>query len=541
VAVEAAEYGVSPIRPSNVDTSQVTQQITGYKVGVERIVTTGKNIGTPEFYGAAATKEGAYIGTGQSLKVVAGKMPYASAYISQPTGVTETMLYASPALKEQYRVAGKLYFQQKGLQPETFQESLDRTAGKESDIVSKAISQSGGTVGGSTVERSIIAPSGKSLAYTEGTRYYGNPVAKDIDVVYYQNVPTGPQKLAKGVGGEAIQKPLPISYAGYPADAFKYEITSKGGVKFDVTVISPTIAGPKPVGMFGEFGMSYTTSSLEAGGRGLTTYSPQQQIASKTMTLASSGFGVVPLEAGKEKYLQDIAGFAKAVGERPPAIDVQGPLLTRPIQAASLLSLSPITGARAAIGEEQPSTAEPRIVSRVGETEKPPSLTRLSGSGSSMLSSSFLSLSPSDLSPSPSSPSPSVSTPSPSLPSISPGSSSSSFSSSESSSTSSSISSSFSSVVNRPAVLPSTPVPFPTPFGGGGGAGARGGRTKVSGEVRSLLEVEFGQNEPVRRRSAPSTDRGIIQRTGDTLRAIKPTKGTRRVGSSKLEIPRFIV
>lgn len=438
-------------RVNIVDKGAVEQKITGFKLGIERI---NPKSGELTWFGKAYARD---------IVVPKGA-------VVQPTGVFETFRYA-PELVPQYKAAGLLFYGKSFIDTAAFENNIAKSFGKDSNKVLEAIRIQGGVIGGGTVEKALADARG---AYSS-SQYSRGVSGKDVDDVFYYNE-AAPGRLAKSLGTTAKVKEMPLAVKGYPQTATKYEIPYKGKT-LDVTVMYPSFFDPRAATPIGQLATAY---SFQKTGQSVT-YSPQQQIATKGMTIGVAGGKIAPIEKGKEKYLSDIKVFMDKAGVDIGASDWAMPT---PAYAGSV---GVSAGKSVTIGVSQPSAAIPK-----GESYSPvkpsqfffSSLTpsRAISSALGSKSSALSSISPSR---SVSSPSPSPSMPSPSFPSRSSPSPSSSISSvSPPSKSSSPPSFSFSPARASAGFTPS--IPF-IPIGSGGGGGLTFG--KGAGVKAKLMDM----------------------------------------------------
>lgn len=467
----------------NPKTGVISQEARGVKFGIERIV---PSTGEAQFYGVGASSRGVFAGAGSDVQALIGQLPKGGEGLTRPVGILESKLFGSAELQSGvYGPSSVLYYGQKGVNPDVSGQLISKSF-PESEKILGAIEKSGGTIGGSVVEQSIIGPGGKPLIEMGSSRYAGGKLLKDIDVVFYGGT-EGVEQLGASLGVTPIAKAPPLSYKGFAQSVLKYEIPV-GEKLLDVTVMIPGIFEPVPAAPLGQFLTSGTRQGAKILGYDVATYTPQQQIASKTQTIGLFEGKVMTIEPGKGKYLQDIATFREAVGQQTTSDfakslgigDVGTSLSLTPTAKPPSLSVH-------APDEESLSKLTPRI-SEFG-AERPSPVSPPSKSSLPSFDISSFSLSPSPPSGS-SLPSPPPSEPSPSPPS--PSSPGSSFFSSFSSSSQSSSQSSISSVsLNFAAGLPAIGFPPPPiiPRAGGGGPEAFGRGGKFPASVRDLLGI----------------------------------------------------
>ena len=439
-----------------------TDQILGVKIGVEKINT---QTGEMKFYGYA--NKGKVVASENSIII--------------PKGVVETQLY-TPELKTFYQTEAKAYFSTKDISGKILKERLTQVTAEKTPTFLQTMKETGGVIGGSSVERSLIGTKGLNIEQPSARTQQ----AKDIDVAYYFDE-TSPQILAKKLGAPITKEKTPLSTKGFVDTTEKYKITLQNDKSLDISVTRPSVFNAPQVTPLGQYQSSSSYSNVE----GIVTYSPKQQIATKFMTIGTKSGKLTTIESGKEKYLSDINAIAEMVGDKT--------LINIPKNLNSKTTNIAVSNVPRTISNYKPSGQKPST--SVSRTQKPSiSISKqksLTSSKPSPVKISILTLStykPSEQKPSilrnqkpPTSISPpSRQKPSSSPPSISKPSSPSSQSISESSSPSS-----------ESFTLPSPSFPvalggFIPPFGSGGGGegvGAVGSKTNIKGRVRDLVSI----------------------------------------------------
>ena len=434
----------------------VDARITGWKAGFEL---TNTKTGIPKWRGIAWSAD---------VQVPEGS-------VAQPKGVYELIRYKElfsvkegPSAKEMYSGVAQDYFSGAEIDRKAFDANIEATTGGRGKFLQEKIRDAGGVIGGRTVESAIEIPKTGLLGKQPAAR---TAPSSDVDVMFPFS-DSAKYDLAKNIGGTVVVKEAPLTYKGFPVTTGKAEITWPGG-KIDVTEIRPGPFEPPAPTPLGSYMSSYSFSKTGES----ITYSPQQQIASKAMTLGFMGGKIAPMEAGKEKYLSDVSAMLQASGRKglPLAQGTVAPVasgyVTVPVSPAppsawKPIGLSPQTSAMSQSPASRPVSLP--SMSSFSMLSSPGSRSR-----SSMSFSSFSSpLSPSESKPPspPSSPSVSSSFSSPSSPPSS---------SSQSSTSSSSISLALNAMGGPFAFPIATIPPFGTEAGkrhsgaGKGGAGAR--------------------------------------------------------------------
>jgi len=409
-------------------------------------------------------------------------------YRYAPAGLAESVAYGNANVYSGYGYV----FRQGSISQAKLQENLQKSLGEDYGKVIAGIKQTNGIIGGSNVEKAISTPKG-ILGEIEGAR-----AVKDVDVVYYGGGKGQVEQLAKSVGGTMKEGEAGISFINMPNLFAKYEITTPSGKQIDVSVLDFSAMTPRMAGAFGEFTQS---ASLEKSSLGITTYTAQQQAATKAATISfESGF-LVPFEASKEKYIQDTETYLKLAGQKvnlnTPTTEKVAAQLSLPQLFSTPITTTPSMTPQLSLPSMQtintPSMNVQRVMQELSisamfsstsvislpspsvSTSKSSSLVSLPSSQSSSKSSIPSEISSSSSSSSPSSPSLSV----PSSPSSSPAGSSLLSPSSDSTNQFNLI------IVPPPPILPFVPLHN---GGFGGGAGAFGtGRGKK--QLRGLLEA----------------------------------------------------
>lgn len=447
-----------------------TDQILGFKAGFEKINT---QTGEMEFFGVA--NKGKVVSSEKSVII--------------PKGVVETQLY-TPELKPYYETEAKAYFSTKGISGKILKERITQVTAEKTPIFLQTIKETGGVIGGSSVERSLIGTKGLNIEQQSARTQQ----AKDIDVAYYFDEKS-PQVLAKKLGATITKEKTPLSTKGFVDTTEKYKITLANDKSIDISVTRPSVFNAPQVSPLGQYQSSSSYSNVE----GIVTYSPKQQIASKFMTVGIKNGKLTTIESGKEKYLSDINAIAEMVGEKT-LINIPKNLNSKTTNI--VVSNVPRTISNYKPSGQKPSTSISRnqksttstIAISKSQSFSQSSIGTLSNYKSSIQKSVYPQTSFSNqksLPPSrPTSVKISISTPSRpssfSKQSISESTSSSSKSSTSKSPISESGSSLFSS--NLPIVLGG----FIPSFGGGGGgegAGAIGSKTTIKGRVRDLVSI----------------------------------------------------
>lgn len=295
-------------------------EIRGWKAGVEYVSPKGGGM--------------KFIGVNPSIGAPAG----GAGTVITPTGVVETRKIANSNLEKAYLGESKAYFDRGNrIDPARLESNIEQVMGVNSrDFVAKT-GKAGLVIGGSTVEKAI-----GDFSSQPGARGLGK---SDIDVVGYGTSRAQIDAYAKSMYGKAVRGETPLQYKGYPVTVEKYSISAYGK-NVDVSVINPMAVQPIPPTPLGSFMESFTfTKTRTPSGQTVTTYSPQQQIASKFMTLGSMDGKVTTFEQGKSKYLADTNAIVRSATGKP----LGGITPNEPATAAtvaSALSIAPI-GSRA--------------------------------------------------------------------------------------------------------------------------------------------------------------------------------------------------
>jgi len=472
----AEEKAGAKFRAGTIRTLEITEKgetkesIRGFELGLE----VGK--GEKKFYGAAITERGAYIGTGREMRGITFKSPPEARVISATSAAGAKIYTPSPEYMEAYKGASEVFHGGK-MDTALAEEKVSEAARGDKSLL-ETIQKHGGVVGGSTIERAITTPQGKTLGEI-------NPrfakTAKDIDVVFYR------ASDWEGFSHTLTEKGYTISAERMGLDTSaslyvqKFSATMKGGPKLDISVISPSIGMPP---LYSPFSGYYGAGTYERTPSGVSTYSAGQQVATKFTAIGmAQGGKIAPFEKGKEKYVVDVASMAaKNVQEAAERAKSLGGL--------SSSAVSRIISSAPSVAPSAPS-APSKGISPVSVSISKPSVSMPSVSVVSRPSISPVSIS---ISPSRS--------PSPSRPSSPPSSSSSSSSSSTPSRPSSPSSISISpSPPSSPSISPKIVLPpppkFEVPFvpppiipslGGGGGAAKGGGGMKgINQKLANLL------------------------------------------------------
>ena len=450
-----------------------TDQILGVKIGVEKINT---QTGEMKFYGYA--NKGKVVASENSVVI--------------PKGVVETQLY-TPELKPLYQTEAKAYFSTKDISGKILKERITQVTAEKTPIFLQTMKETGGVIGGSSVERSLIGKKGVNIDQPSARTQQ----AKDIDIAYYFDEKS-PQILAKKLGATVTKEKSPLSTKGFVDTTEKYKIALQNDKSLDISVTRPSVFNAPQVTPLGQYQSSSSYSNVE----GIVTYSPKQQIATKFMTIGTKSGKLTTIESGKEKYLSDINAIAEMAGEKT--------LINIPKNLNSKTTNIAVSNVPRTISNYKPSGQKPST--SISRTQKPSISISRSQSSVQTSFSNKKSLTPSKPSPvqisiltlstyKPSEQKPSIlrnqkpyisisqpsrQKPSSSPPSISKSSSPSSQSISESSSPSS-----------ESFTLPSPSFPvvlggFIPPFGSGGGGegvGAVGSKTTIKGRVRDLVSI----------------------------------------------------
>lgn len=468
---------LSETREINKLTGKTHDSIRGVKIGLEKVNT---KTGESKFWGVEVNKGAINVGTGGGIKTFGtNQVNLGTNEYLIPKGITEMKLYAGSDYESKFSNFVKDYFKYNSINYEGVKKSLELAGKGDTQQIIFSVNKGKGVFGGSSVERTI------------GDRLNTNPTrtanVKDIDVIFHSQKDFNKfvSELPKGSSvseGNLGLKGIDAVYTN------KYSISTPSGTHIDVSVVDLSLGMPKPPTPMS----SYLGIGTFSKGGGITTYSAQQQLASKFMTIGVDSSGKVGVyESGKEKYLMDISAmdsksaketqtrYVQIVGgegaKTPPKIVwTSTPQITK--SATSLTFGSSNTPSALKVPTLSKSVSVSQIVSVPSVSASKHSLSKSKPSSSSnvSISSSIYSSSSSSTSSSRSSSSSSF------------GSSSSSSSSSSYSGGSSSSSSSYTNIV-----IPPPPPIIPFGFGGlGGDSGRRGksGKGDLSRKLDTLYE-----------------------------------------------------
>jgi hypothetical protein len=467
---------LSETREINKLTGKTHDSIRGVKIGLEKVNT---KTGESKFWGVEVNKGAVNIGTGGGIKTFgSNKVNLAQNEYLIPKGITEMKIYAGSDYESKFSPFVRDYFKYNTINHEGVKKSLELAGKGDTQQIIFSVNKGKGVFGGSSVERTI------------GDRLNTNPTrtanVKDIDVIFHSQKDFNKfvSELPKGSSvseGNLGLKGIDAVYTN------KYSISTPSGTHIDVSVVDLSLGMPKPPSPMS----SYLGIGTFSKGGGITTYSAQQQLASKFMTIGVDSSGKVGVyESGKEKYLMDISAmdsksaketqtrYVQIVGgegaKTPPKIVwTSTPQITK--SATSLTFGSSNTPSALKVPTLSKSVSVSQIVSVPSVSTSKHSLSKSKPSSSSnvSVSSSIYSSSVSSTSSSKSS----------SSSSFGGSSSSSSYSGGSSSSSSTSI------ITN--IVIPPPPPIIPFGFGGlGGDSGRRGksGKGDLSRKLDTLYE-----------------------------------------------------
>lgn len=289
--------GTVETRTVNTKTGVATDNFRGIKIGFEHLKVTDEVV-EPRFYGATITKEGAYIGTGTKLHgITYGKIDIPSNEVVIPKGMLEMNLYGG---KGTYRMAfedfTRDYFGYTEINHDIVKGEIIRTAKGDADLLVSSAKKSGGVFGGSVVERGVGDKININPRFVKGA-------SNDLDIVFYSDnsfkefvKQTGVTLKPAKTGITSVENLFIDKFAG----------TTAAGTKLDITVIHPSIAMPKPPSPMSQY---YSLGSFQKSNI-MTTYSAQQQLGTKFMTVGAGTTGEIKLvEPSKTKYLYDVASM----------------------------------------------------------------------------------------------------------------------------------------------------------------------------------------------------------------------------------------
>jgi len=313
--------GIKPVvnfletRDVNVKTGTVKDTFRGIKIGYEQV-----NPKTGEF---------AFKGIKYSWNNKIG-----SDTVAIPKGIAETQLYTGSHYQKAVKGLIKEYYAGK-IDQVKLDKSLTQALKGDKEVIMAGAKKSGGVFGGSTVERAIGDLS------TTNPRFADKPPG-DVDLVFHSIGDFTKFTKTLPSGSKITETKLGLDT---PEGIFtkKYEIITPKGAKLDVSVMGTSAFMPKaPSPLSQHIGIG-TFSKL--GGK--TTYSAQQQVASKFMTVGSSARGQVKvIEPGKEKYISDISAFgSKSRAQTIETIESLGysysssGITAKPISTSSFISI----------------------------------------------------------------------------------------------------------------------------------------------------------------------------------------------------------
>jgi len=255
-------------------------------------------------------------------------IPLQQGEVVQPVGVYEAYRY-TPALVTKasgsrysvYSAENKAYFDEKiEVDPNRYKANIRTVMGGHTENILAADVKYGATGGGSTVEKALT---GFRNTPTGGR---GFTTTSDIDRTFVNKQVSDVYGWAKEAGAyKVVPSPTPLTEPGYAQSASKYTAYFKGGKTADITLMSPTPFDAPAATPLGQYMKTYTFTKLPEG---QIVYSPQQQIASKFMTIGTDITGqITTIEPSKGKYIQDINVILQAVGGKPiPTPTQHGPM-----------------------------------------------------------------------------------------------------------------------------------------------------------------------------------------------------------------------
>ena len=485
------EKGIKPtlgiVEQRRVDTKTgvATDEFRGGKVGIEYV---NPKTGEPSFWGVAVTKEGGYIGTGAKIQQYGHFSTNTAAKneVLIPKGIFELMSYGSSEYQAAFKNYAIEYYNVGEVNQGVVKEQIENVAGSDAKGFITATRESGGVFGGSTVERGIGNKITLNPRFAAGS-------SKDVDVAFYSvedfetfrgMMPGGSTLKAGEVGIKGVESLYTQKHTG----------TLPSGGEVDISIMTPSLGYPKAPTPMSQFAGIFTFQK----GSEFTTYSTQQQLGTKFMTVGYGSKGEVrPIEPTKTKYLYDIASMnSKSTQETQGRYDVMSVNLAVNTPKGGATSISIMTGQSFSSAPSKTSQTSPKsnsisaITNSLATGVSSRSILSLGDSSPSTLSHSLPSSS--------SKPSRSSSSSSLSDSSSSSSSSSSDDSSQDSSSSDSRSSSSYSISILSSSSFSSTSIisnvpPF-LPGGGLLGGGAGGGLgikgiNKPSKKLRTLADI----------------------------------------------------